>query len=375
MHSLRLLKLPLLGLPALVIAFAGCAQQEEIVRYTVPKPHLVEAIGRQEKANEPATDRTLAAMARQGDMAWFFKMSAPLEKVEKHADEFQTFVKSLRFTDDGEPDWTLPEGWKSERQEGGLRYATITAGEGDDAAELTVIPLPVAHDDWEKYVVDNVNRWRGELDLSNIHRSQLSDEVQTVQAEQDLEVAVVDLQGRRTGDMQGRAPFASLGGASRPATPAGPARDAARASPIRFEAPPNWKPGELESARGGFSVRRDAVFLVSEGDKQVEIAITSLPEVAGAVLPNVNRWADQVGATDLAPDDLAKALKPIEIDGQQADYVELFGPPGADQQATLGVIAQHGGKAWFVKLTGDAKIAEQEKERFEQFVRSIRFGG
>ena len=53
--------------------------------------------------------------------------------------------------------------------------------------------------------------------------------------------------------------------------------------------------------------------------------------------------------------------------------VELKGEKGDAKQTILGVMTVRDKTAWFIKLHGDAAVAAAEKERFEEFVKSVRF--
>jgi hypothetical protein len=117
---------------------------------------------------------------------------------------------------------------------------------------------------------------------------------------------------------------------------------------------------------------RKAAFLVSEGDQQVEITAIDLSESAGQdVLGNVNRWRGQVGLPELTEQQMADNLTAMVIGGEPGTYVELSGPAG---ETILGAIVVHEGRGWFFKLKGDSELAERERERFRQFLNSVRFG-
>src|SRR5205823_1207276 len=113
-----------------------------------------------------------------------------------------------------------------------------------------------------------------------------------------------------------------------------------------------------------------AAFKVTDGDKQAEITVST---AGGEWLANVNRWRGQLGLSPVDAAELTKVAKKIETLGTTADYVELVGPDSAAKRETiLGVQAQAGGRTWFVKLRGDAELAEREKDKFESFVKSLR---
>ena len=66
-----------------------------------------------------------------------------------------------------------------------------------------------------------------------------------------------------------------------------------------------------------------------------------------------------------------KALQDFQVDGSNGNYIELTNP--MTNETILGVIVKRSSTTWFFKLRGDIKLAEQEKDRFKQFVRSVKF--
>ena len=51
-----------------------------------------------------------------------------------------------------------------------------------------------------------------------------------------------------------------------------------------------------------------------------------------------------------------------------------MGPEDAERRlAILRVVAAHDGMTWLFNMTGDADLALREKERFQAFVRSVKF--
>jgi hypothetical protein len=65
--------------------------------------------------------------------------------------------------------WTLPAGWKDQRQ-GGMRYATLTPGgvTGKIDGSVVVLPGPAGGE------LPNVNRWRGQIGLPPIDEPALA---------------------------------------------------------------------------------------------------------------------------------------------------------------------------------------------------------
>lgn len=152
-----------------------------------------------------------------------------------------------------------------------------------------------------------------------------------------------------------------------PATPGMMAAAATAPVALTYDTPEGWQKGEV----GGM---RKAAFTVQDGDKKIEITAIDLAASAGALLPNINRWRQQIQLEPITEEQLTDAVEPVKVGDIGAQYVELLGPEEAEsRQAILGVVALHQDKSWFFKLQGDADLALREKERFLDFVKSVKF--
>jgi hypothetical protein len=341
---------------------AGCAESEGIRTYTVK---------RTESARAPVgASRTLGAIIPRGDEAWFFKLMGPDSATASQAASFEGLIKSLRFSTEasGEPQWTLPSGWTQQPEPGNaMRFATLTIDVEGEKLECTVSKLPFSQP-LDEYLLANINRWRGQIRLPPLAVADLPQQTKTVKlTDGELQATVVNMLGE-SAPVLGSAPFAGTGGAP---FADGRARSTARpaSSNLVHQAPAGWTPGELEVSRGGIAVRREAVYEVKDGEQRVEITVTKLPAAAGATLPNVNRWRGQIGLDPISAEQLEQEKRQLQFGGTPADYVEFTG----SEQGILGVIAERGGVAWFVKLQGHRELVEREQQHFEEFVRSIRF--
>lgn len=312
--------------------------------------------------------------------------------------------------------WTLPAGWQQFAGKG-MRYATLLAGPDDTAPQVTVTALaPMAGN-----VLNNVNRWRGELGLAAIGAEQLDTVVTTVPAGGG-EAHVVDLAGEATGEKQALRMLAAIvprprrvwffklvappeevgqheadfqqlirslqfGGAPAAAQQAAPAdaagadphagidMSAARAQdesspgapgpdPLGFDTPAQWQrladPGQM----------RLAAFTITDGDDQATMAITRFPGNVGGKLANVQRWRRQVGLGAIS-DMTDQPVTAVQVDGIAGELYELT----SDRFAMLVVSVPQGGYTWFFKLTGPAELLARQKPVFEAFVGSVAFGG
>lgn len=358
------------------LAIAGCGAEYEIQRYQAPKTPAVSAAAGTTSASETdGPDRMIAAIVPQGEVTWFFKLSGPHSAVATQEKTLRDLLASLKFAD-GKPSWTLPAGW-IEKPGTEFRFATLVCGAPADASsadsvdsplEVSVTSLPTAGDERE-YLLANVNRWRGQLQLGPLSLGQLDQKCEKLTAG-DAAVTLVDFRGSLGGGGgMGTGPFARGGSTGPMALPvAKPNSPAAAAGKASFGSPPQgWQPGELVVSRQGITLRHEAAYQIEKDGKKVEITVDRMP-AGGGLAANVNRWRGQIGLSPVDPAELAKQTKQVEIGGAAADYVELLG----EQETIFGAVAERGGEAWYFKLKGASDLAEAEKENFEAWIKAAK---
>ncbi len=127
-------------------------------------------------------------------------------------------------------------------------------------------------------------------------------------------------------------------------------------------------------------MRLATLFIGDPADKR---EVTIIP-ASGTLAGNVERWQGQLEA-GADPADLAKkaaaaiaAAETLDVDGTSASVVLLRDAEATDDeaagQAILGaMIPVDENRALFVKFKGEAAVAARERERFSQFVSSIRW--
>ncbi|HET6884075.1 MAG TPA: hypothetical protein VFI31_28230 [Pirellulales bacterium] len=351
-------------LVGLLTASAGCRQQDEIRRYTVPKQSEIDRLagggGEAAETSElSGAQRMLAAIVLRPTQGWFFKFFGPQAAIDTHADDFDGFLKTVHFKDDATPEWSLPEGW-TQKPGDQFRYATLAINAAP--LEVTVSTLGRGDADETEYVLRNINRWRGQVGLENIAPSELQRETKQVELLDGETAIVVDLVGQASsGAMAG--PFAGGRGtaAPPPASPGG-------ASPqLKYEVPDGWQ--EVPATRF-----RKASFRISDGGQSGDVSVTDLDASAGDLLPNVNRWREQVGLGPTTQLDVDRHVSSVDVGPEAArhegQYIEMIG----DEKATLAVIVKAAGRAWFIKLTGDKLLVERQRDHFKSFVQSLAIG-
>jgi len=355
---------PLAALLAAVLFATGCRPQDEIARYTVPKPELIDPTLVKAATEE---QQMLGAIVLVDKAGWFFKLTGAKQQVSALAEPFLLFVKDVTFEGSpAQPKWKVPAGWK-ERPGNDIRFATLSIPADGKALELTVTTLELGDVEAQRYILDNVNRWRRQLGLAELKANELASETITSKVG-DYPATFVNIVGTGSGAMpsapfaggpfaSGGAPFASAGGSNA-------ARPAASADQPKWTKPDGWN--EIPPKTFGI-----AAFSVGEDPKKVEITLSA---AGGEWTANVNRWRGQLRLPPIGPDEIAKEAKKIDILGVQGNYVELAGATEKGQPVSLfGIAATVNGTQYFVKLSGDPELAQREKASFEAFVKSLKF--
>jgi hypothetical protein len=385
---------PMLMIAALAVLVAGCQREEQIEHYQQLKPEVLLKVyfkgemppapaERTEKNRPPATDRMLSAIVLHTPDYWFFKMVGPVDPVGQQLDDFSSLIRSVHFGGDGKPAWKLPQGWRQLPGSGegpAARFATLQIGGeaagGAKSLEVAVTSLPAGG---PQAILMNIDRWCGQMGLGPVKtREELAEIVTPVQTDGGDKAFVVNLEGQFKAGGMARGPFASSGKTELPAghppiEPKGASSDD-RAAPAessvtapKFDLPKEWHLGSPDQMRV-------AVMTVKDGDRAAEISVTPLPPFAGDVTKNVNRWRTQLKLPEASEKEIAAMVKPLTVSGSQGSYVEIISPKDAKpREAILGVMVPQPDKVWFIKLRGDADLAEREKPRFEAFVKSLKF--
>lgn len=91
--------------------------------------------------------------------------------------------------------------------------------------------------------------------------------------------------------------------------------------PISWTAPDGWR---VEGASG----MRYATFRINTRDQPLDLSVTSLGPEAATLLPNVNRWREQLGLGPIGEAELGSVVTRREIEGAPVSFVDLTGPGG-----------------------------------------------
>ena len=137
---------------------------------------------------------------------------------------------------------------------------------------------------------------------------------------------------------------------------------------LKYTLPAGWKEKSLTQMRV-------ASFEISDNGKAVDVSVIPLGAMSGGDAANINRWRGQVGLPPLNEDALAKLAEKVEVVSQPADLYDLAGtsPGSGDPERIIGTILHSDTATWYFKMSGDADLAEKQKNNFVAFLKSVTF--
>jgi hypothetical protein len=140
-------------------------------------------------------------------------------------------------------------------------------------------------------------------------------------------------------------------------------------APFTWTTPEGWRESGPRTMR--------LVTLHPVDDDTTECYVTVLGGDGGGALDNVNRWRGQM-ALDPVERDALDELPRLNVLGRDVPYLTVegsFAGMGAGaaraDQMLLGVFCELGDRAVSVKMTGPRERVQRERERFEEFCRSL----
>ena len=282
----------------------------------------------------------------------------------------------------------VPTNWEAQPLSEMRLASFLVKGENGAVADISFVKLGPAAGN----VLDNVNRWLGQLGQPPVTPEKLAEMIQKFPTARG-EVDVVDLKGKpEDGDPskdgriigaiasdEGTSFFkmrgnAALVGAEKEnflkwiATVRGGVGNESTALPqlaaptlsqpqVKWDVPSDWSPGPRSAMRyASFAVPAD----------HVDISVVTLPGDGGDDLGNINRWRQQLG---LPPSNANTSVVPLKTNETTFSTIDIVGT----NTRTVAAWTRKDGHAWFFKLTGPSNGVEKEKPNFVKFVQSVRF--
>src|SRR6266436_4673201 len=289
-----------------------------------------------------------------------------------------------------------PPNWEAQPLSQMREASFLVKGDNGAVADVSFVSLGSAAGN----VLENVNRWLGQLGQPSITEQKLGEMAQRLHTSLG-DVAIVDLAGlpdnadvARDGriiaamattanatlffKMRGNADLteAQKGDfikwvaavcnaqveAKSPQMAAMPPRD--RGAPqIKWEAPEGWTKVPPSSMRyASFSAPAE------EGGK-IDISIVTFPGDGGSDADNVNRWRGQIGLAPIDANTVTSQIAPLKTEDTTFSTTDI----ASDKTRTIAAWTRRDGRVWFFKATGPNTAVGKEKPNFVKFIESIRF--
>lgn len=297
--------------------------------------------------------------------------------------------------------WTTPTTWQQVTPTNKLRLAEF-AIPGQDGAKAEAAVYSFRGSVGSE--LDNVNRWRGEVQLPPTTDDKIvSEQVQIGLLEGKLyeipgasnSIVVASLS--REGDTW----IFKMWGDKDVVTDAVPVfrdflksvqfTDAVAAASVTPAAPavlpptaeaadnssgePKWSvPADWSEKEPGPMVFKSFMATDAQG-KTAAITVSFLGGEGGGLFANVNRWRGQLGLDPVDPDKLDSVTQHLDTTAGAATLVDFTGTDAKTSQPArlIAVVVPHGDSTWFFKLMGDGGTVAAQKENFVKFVQTVQY--
>jgi hypothetical protein len=382
-----------LVLVSVCFAISGCDSEPEIRVYEVAK---------KQSTTQAAPARILAAIVPHKESVYYVKATEAPSRFTTTFDELKSVVEKLTFSANDEPQWTLPEGWE-QLPGSGISIATLQLSKISPPIRFAVTVLGGPESNWDNYLEENVNRWRGQVGLENVSLKEQRQSMTEIKREgEPIPAYIVDITGSRSTDAPSgmSAPFlesmgmappsdannpspsppsenSPLGNAGGSAVPGAASVGTTSAnaeptpSPLKYQAPSNW------TFRGAGSFRL-ATFEIEKDGEKGEVTVSS---ARNNLAENAAMWQTQVdpeATEEIRQASIAQSLSEVEsVKFEKGDGQLILFRKGTDDDSAAILIAviptESPEESLFVKLKGNLKLAKSERQSLIDFATSIRW--
>jgi hypothetical protein len=302
---------------------------------------------------------------------FFLKATDSPERIQPLLSDFHSIVTEFAIDPaTGKPKMKLPDGWvMNPRNDIAMAEFVSPAATGSVKFTVTVLAMPSA-DQWQGYLLSNINRWRGQLKLPDITEATLNDELISVKRPDSLLPGYIfDAAGNGSGAMGG--PSASTTSERPPSStvPSSSQKDEPKKPELKYQLPEGW-----ETAPG--TPFRLATFAIAspDGDGEVTVSMALENPMGNTMMwyQQISRESDPEKVKAMAESTVAKAEKISAALGEGALYT-IRDSEQVDAPMLLVASVPSGREELrvFVKLRGPAKLVDAQRDNLMQFVQSL----
>ena len=291
---------------------------------------------------------------------------------------------------------TTPPNWEAQPLSQMRQASFLVKGDNGAVADISFVSLGSAAGD----VLENVNRWLGQLGQLPITEQKLGEMAQRLHTSLG-DVTIVDLAGlpdnadpARDGriiaamvttanatlffKMRGNADLTEaqkgdfikwVASVCNAQTQSGPPQMAA-APPQTTSAPPiKWTTPEGWTEVPPSSMRYASFSAPAEDGGKIDISVVTFPGDGGRDADNVNRWRGQIGLAPVDANAVTSQVAALKTGDTTFSTTDIAG----NKTRTIAAWTRRDGRVWFFKATGSDAAVEKEKPNFVKFIESVRF--
>ena len=289
----------------------------------------------------------------------------------------------------------VPSNWEAQPLSQMRQASYLVKGENGAVADVSFVSLGSAAGN----ILENVNRWLGQLGQPSITEQKLAEIAQRLHTSLG-DLTIVDLAGlpdnadpARDGrivaammttpnatlffKMRGNAELAEaqkgefikwVAAVCDVQTQTGSSQMAAAppqtssAPPIKWTTPEGWT--EVPP-----SAMRYASFSAPAKNGKIDISVVTFPGDGGSDADNINRWRGQMGLAPVDASTVTSQIAPLKIGDVTFSTTDIDG----NKTRTIAAWTRQDGRVWFFKATGPSAAIEKEKPNFVKFIESVRF--
>jgi hypothetical protein len=296
------------------------------------------------------------------------------------------------------PDTTVatPPNWEPQPLSQMRQASFLVKGENGAVADVSFVSLGSAAGN----VLENVNRWLGQLGQPPISEQKLGEMAQRLHTSLG-DITIVDLAGlpdnadpARDGriiaamvttanatlffKMRGNANLAEaqkddfikwVAAVCDSQTQTGSAQEAAASPQTTSAAPIKWTTPEGWTEVPPSSMRYASFSAPAEDGGKIDISVVTFPGDGGSDADNINRWRGQMGLAPVDTNSVTSQVASLKTGDMTFSTTDIAG----NKTRTIAAWTRRDGRVWFFKATGPTAAIEKEKPNFVKFIESVRF--
>lgn len=323
--------------------------------------------------------RILGAIIPDRGNVYFVKATDRIAKLNTVESAFRGVVEQFAVDlETGTPKLELPPGWtlnKLDNSGAGIGLAEMIAEmivesvEGRIRFTVSKYDLPRDPSMLDEYLLGQINRWRGQVELPAIGVAELRKDLPTIRRNgSEIPAYLFDATGAGAAAASGETLV-------NPVVPnTSPLPETASSRPplkLIYTKPEGW---ELQAARP----YREATFKILSGAQEGEVTVSTARDTP---VQNAEMWIRQVlpNSDPTTLESLAKKTvadaEPFQSGGKNGKLYTVRGSnlPDARSLMVVSIPMGDGGMSMFVKLNCELRMMEEEKSTFLSFVNSLRW--